>query len=64
MPKGVDWFADVPISLPAPPPSPAVVDLGGFGFGIGGICHLITAAAEEDLSMPTSDALAPPPVVP
>jgi len=60
MPKGVDWFADVPISLPVPPTNPPEIDLGGFGFGIGGICHLITTAAQEDLSMPTSDALVPP----
>ena len=60
MPRGVDWFADVPISLPAPPAFTPEVDLGGFGFGLGGICHLITSSSQEDLSTPTSADLAPP----
>lgn len=53
MPGGVDWFSDTKISLPNPPPSDPLIDLGGFWFHAGGICLNITAAAQEALSMPT-----------
>jgi hypothetical protein len=57
MPGGVDWFSDVKISLPNPPPTDPVIDLGGFWFTAGGICHPITTVALEDLSKPSQ----PPP---
>jgi hypothetical protein len=52
MAGNVDWFSDVRISLPNPPPSDPMIDLGGFWFSANGICHNITAAAQEDLSQP------------
>jgi hypothetical protein len=52
MPGGTDWFSDTQISLPNPPPSDPLIDLGGFWFTAGGICHPITQAAQEDLSQP------------
>jgi hypothetical protein len=53
MPNGTDWFSDVPISLPDPPPNDPQIDLGGFWFTNSGICHNITAATVEDLSKPS-----------
>ncbi len=54
-----DWGSDTPISLPAVPPLPMLVDLGGSGFGFtaGGICHNITAAQLEEMAIPN---FAPP----
>jgi hypothetical protein len=52
MPSGADWFSDVKVSLPNPPPDTPQVDLGGFWFSNSGICHNITQAASEDLSAP------------
>jgi hypothetical protein len=53
MPGGVDWFSDGQISLPNPPPNEPLIDLGGFWFSAGGICHNITASGQEDLSQPS-----------
>lgn len=53
MPGGPDWFSDVTVSLPNPPPDDPQVDLGGFWFTNFGICHNITAAVQEDLSKPS-----------
>jgi hypothetical protein len=60
MPGGTDWFSDVKVSLPNPPPSEPVIDLGGFWFSNTGICHSITAAGQEDLAQPTPT---PPPAL-
>ena len=57
MPNGVDWFSDVPVSLPDPPPVDPEVNLGGFWFSAGGICHPITQSVHQDLSMPFQDPL-------
>jgi hypothetical protein len=53
VPNGVDWFSDVKVSLPNPPPQDPQIDLGGFWFSNGGICHNITQAAQESLSQPS-----------
>lgn len=55
MPGSNDWFSDTPISLPEPPASTPLVDLGGFWFSQGGICHNINTAGVEDLAMQTPD---------
>jgi hypothetical protein len=52
VPSEIDWFSDTQISLPQPPSSPPLINLGGFWFTAGGICHNITQAALEDLSQP------------
>lgn len=61
MPGGIDWFSDDTISLPNPPPHAPVLNLGGFWFSNGGICHDITAAAVEDLSGPSQAPPSPSP---
>lgn len=52
------WGADVPISMPMPPDDKPLVDMGGFGFGINGICHVITEEERDAEAIPT---FAPPP---
>ena len=48
------WSSDAIISMPEPPASdqPVLVDLEGFGFTSGGICHNLTEADHEKLMAP------------
>jgi len=43
------WIADTAPSMPAPPPRPVVVDLGGFCFTTGGIAISVTPSQVADL---------------
>lgn len=52
------WGADVPISMPVPPPKRPLVDMGGFAFGVQGICHALTLEERDEYAAPT---YAPPP---
>lgn len=54
------WGADVPISMPVPPETKPLVDMGGgFSFGVNGMCHAITEEEWQENSLPT---FAPPPL--
>jgi hypothetical protein len=48
------WGADTPISMPVAPDDlqPCRVDLGGFGFTTGGLCHAITDSEREEVMAP------------
>lgn len=46
------WGADVPVSMPDVPREPALIHMGAFGFGLGGMVHDITPATREALSTP------------
>jgi hypothetical protein len=48
------WGADVPVSHPEPleDPNYCLVDMGGFGFGVGGIAHNYTTVDHETIMVP------------
>ncbi len=48
------WASDVPVSMPVPyrPDEPVVVDMGGFGFTLGGVAHNISEADVEEWMTP------------
>ena len=54
------WGADVPISMPEPPLNKAVIDMGAFGFSVGGMVHQITEQQRDDLALPTFAPLVVP----
>lgn len=47
------WGADVPVSMPVPPETKPLVDMGGFAFGVDGICHAITEEERDAYAIPT-----------
>lgn len=44
-----DWSSNTMISMPVPPSKPTVVDIGGWGYGEGGIHHPIAPSDIEEL---------------
>lgn len=48
-----NWGADVPVSMPEPPATPAIVPMEGMAFGVDGICHPITEDEVAEIATPT-----------
>ena len=56
--KQDDWASDGVISMPSAPPTkiPCLVDMGGFGFTKGGICHSISETDIDAILSPLVQA--------
>lgn len=47
------WGADVPISMPEPPATKAIIPMDGMAFGADGLCHPVTQEDVAEIATPT-----------